>query len=427
MMTLALSLLCVAVMMGPGDGGAVPGERPSIADGVWRAWLDLESSPDGELPFQIRIRHPLTDDRPAGIAAWLVNGTEEIEIPVVRWEGDELLLSMDYYDAHLRARVRADGRRMDGVYTKQRSAGPVSMGFHAEAGEGGTEGARFRSNRERVLQSTQALRGKWRVTFEGGEEGVLVLDGTAERTTGTILTTTGDYRYFAGDFPGEGLRLSAFDGAHAFLVHARLLEDGGIRGEFWSGDWHHETFEGKRDDDAELRDGFSFTKAIGTGNVNGLKYVDMQGSERSLSEESLGGNSKARIVYVFGTWCPNCKDATAFLNELRATHKGRDFEVVGLAFEVTGDKERDLKQVRTYVERAGVEFPVLLAGVAEKKKAAEALPVIDAVKAYPTLLFVDGKGRIRAAYAGFSGPATGEEHEKLKKRMTGMVERLLGE
>ncbi len=417
MMTLALAVLCGAVMV-------VPGEKPSIADGVWRAWLDLPAAPGGALPFQIRIEHPMTDDRPAGIAAWLVNGSEEIEIPVVTWDGDELLLSMDYYDAHLRARVRADGKRMDGEYTKRRGEGWAKMGFHAEAGAA----ARFAPGHGSA--STAADRdvsGRWRVMFPGSDDGVLVVAGSEEDARGTFLTTLGDYRFLAGDFHGETLRLSAFDGAHAFLFVAKRDARGNLAGDFWSGDWHHEGWTAVPDAKAEVRDGFSFTKAIGSGNVNGLKYVDVDGKERALSEESLGGKARARIVYVFGTWCPNCKDATAFLNELRATHKGRGLEVVGLAFEVSGDVARDSAQVRRYVERTGVEFPVLLAGVADKKQAAEALPVIDAVKAYPTLLFVDGRGRIRSAYAGFSGPATGEEHEKLKKKMTGMVERLLGE
>lgn len=418
MMTLALAVLCGAVMM-------APGEKPSIADGVWRAWLELPKAPGGELPFQIRIEHPMTDDRPAGIAAYLVNGTEEIEIPLVTWDGDELLLSMDYYDAHLRARVRADGKRMDGEYTKRRGEGWARMAFHAEAGGA----ARFPApgSGSASTDADRDVSGRWRVTFPGSDDAVLVVGGSEDDASGTFLTTTGDYRFLAGDFYGDTLRLSAFDGAHAFLFVAKRDARGNLAGEFWSGDWHHETWTAVPDAKAEVRDGFSFTKAIGSGNVNGLKYVDLEGNERALSEAAVGGRAKARIVYVFGTWCPNCKDATAFLNELRAMQKSKGFEVVGLAFEVSGERERDLAQLRRYVERTGVEFPVLLAGVADKKKAAEALPVIDAVKAYPTLLFVDGRGRIRAAYAGFSGPATGEEHEKLKKKIAGMVERLLGE
>lgn len=421
MMTMTLSLMCALALSAVSVAG-VAAEKPSIADGVWRAWLELPAAPGGELPFEIRIAHPMTDDRPAGIAAWLVNGAEEIEIPVVTWDGDELLLSMDYYDAHLKARVRADGKRMDGEYTKRRGEGWATMRFHAEAGGG----ARFPIGNAST-EADRDVSGRWRVRFPGSDDGVLVLEGSEDRVTGTFLTTTGDYRFLAGDFYGGTLRLSAFDGAHAFLFSATRDASGALAGGFWSGDWHHEEWSGVVDAKAEVRDGFSFTKAIGSGNVNDLTYVDLEGNARSLKDEAIGGRAKARLVYVFGTWCPNCKDATAFLNELRARLKGKGFEVVGLAFEVSGERERDLAQVRKYVERTGVEFPVLLAGVADKQKAAGALPVVDSVKAYPTLLFVDGRGRIRAAYAGFSGPATGEEHEKLKKKIAGMVERLLGE
>ena len=40
------------------------------------------------------------------------------------------------------------------------------------------------------------------------------------KITGTFLTSTGDYRFLEGVFDGEKIRLSTFDGSHAYLVIA---------------------------------------------------------------------------------------------------------------------------------------------------------------------------------------------------------------
>lgn len=69
---------------------------------------------------------------------------------------------------------------------------------------------------------------------------------------------------------------------------------------------------------------------------------------------------------------------------------------------------------------------MLLAGNADKELASKQFPVLDRIKAFPTFLFLDADGRVRATYTGFSGPATGEAHLNLKQAFEQQVERLLG-
>jgi len=52
--------------------------------------------------------------------------------------------------------------------------------------------------------------------------------------TGTFRTTTGDYRYLEGVLNGNQLKLSTFDGAHAFLFTAEV-SDSVMHGMFYSG------------------------------------------------------------------------------------------------------------------------------------------------------------------------------------------------
>ena len=68
---------------------------------------------------------------------------------------------------------------------------------------------------------------------------------------------------------------------------------------------------------------------------------------------------------------------------------------------------------------------MLVAGVSDKKKASAALPVLDRLRAYPTTIFLDAAGKVHAVHTGFSGPATGEAHQKLRAKFEGLIEEML--
>ena len=101
--------------------------------------------------------------------------------------------------------------------------------------------------------------------------------------------------------------------------------------------------------------------------------------------------------------------------------------MIGLAFELTGNQDSDSKQVRRYVERFDIDYPVLIAGISDKADASKRFPLLDRVRSYPTTLFVDSTGEVRAVYTGFSGPATGQAHTRLKSRFEKLIQQLLSE
>jgi len=92
---------------------------------------------------------------------------------------------------------------------------------------------------------------------------------------------------------------------------------------------------------------------------------------------------------------------------------------------MTGDFERDAEQVRRFAEHHGVEFPLLVAGTADKAEASATLPLVDRVRSFPTTLFLDGSGRVRAVHQGYSGPATGESNAELRRKFETLIEELL--
>ena len=103
----------------------------------------------------------------------------------------------------------------------------------------------------------------------------------------------------------------------------------------------------------------------------------------------------------------------------------RGLSILGLAFELTGDHSRDAKQVKKYLDRHQATYPVLIAGLADKSKASDSFPVLDRVRSYPTTIFLDQFGTVRGIHTGFTGPATGDEYQKLKTRFETLIEKIL--
>ena len=378
----------------------------------------------------------------------LLNGDERIVVDDVRIEGARLVMGFAHYDSVLEVQLvdaESVGNEHDqvlatGTWSKQRTADQRA-----------TMKATVRTARELVGTRTPSehpageaadrVSGRWSVAFEKSDgavaEFVVQQDGHA---SGTILTTTGDYRYLTGRFvpsiqegqAGEGdtdqgvLELSTFDGAHAFAVRATLHADGTLDGLFVSGNWYAERFTAERDEDAQLPDAFTQTTMVDGVALQGLSFLDLEGSPRQVGDllETIGG--RARVVIVFGTWCPNCSDASAELVRLQKVY-GEDLGVLGLAFEITNDLSRSAAQIERYRARNGSTWPVLIAGVSDKDKATRSLRVLDRVRSYPTTLFLNEQNEVVAVHTGFAGPATGTAHQEQQARWQKIIEKLINE
>ena len=131
------------------------------------------------------------------------------------------------------------------------------------------------------------------------------------------------------------------------------------------------------------------------------------------------------LVEIFGSWCPNCNDAAPLLGELHREYSGRGLEIVGLAFEMSGDPDRDRTFLRRYAERYGVEYPLLLAGTSVKSEASEQVPDLSGIKSFPTLIFIGRDGMVEHIFTGFAGPGTGTRFEALREGYIRRIEALL--
>ncbi len=391
-------------------------EMASVA-GTWRAVLQ---SPGGELPFTLVI----ADD----LSAEILNGHESTPLSGVRQEGRSVVLSFEWYDSEITAQLESDDR-MSGMWRKTVPEGDSKLPFVATRGEA----PRFLPLQDAQIEPSPAeleIGGSWSAIFTD-EDGTEMARGEflpeEGSLTGTFLTPTGDYRFLAGSYEGGILRLSTFDGAHAFLFQAKAEEDGSLAGDFWSRDTYHATWTAQplTGDETILPDAW---EQVGLTNDDGsfsFTFPDLDGNSVSLSDERFAG--KAVIVNIFGSWCPNCNDEAPFLAKWHEQYKDQGLEVIGLAYEFTGDPERDRRVVRAFAERYGIEYPILLAGTSDKADAAATLPDLTAVLAYPMSIFIGRDGKVRKIHSGFAGPGTGVHHERLITKLETTIATLLAE
>ncbi len=415
-------MLALASACRPGAEAPRPVAAADLV-GTWRAQL---ASPGGPLPFGLEIGR--VGDR---LEAFAVNGAERAPFSSVEVVGDRVVLAFDFYDSRIKATVDPAAGKMTGEWSKVVPKGVSRLPFSAVR----SGGPRFASLADGgfdpgAAAALPSVDGIWEAAFsdeEGSEpaQGELRQDGST--VTGTFLTPTGDYRFLAGSYEGGVLRLSTFDGAHAFLFTARATPEGTLAGDFWSRDSYHATWKARRAGEATpvLPDAWSLVGLTNDTGALALRFPDLEGREVSLDDPRFAG--KVVLVNLFGSWCPNCNDEAPLLAEWARRYRDRGLEVVGLAYEFTGEPERDRRQVRRYAERHAIDFPLLLAGVSDKREAAATLPDLTSVVAYPTSIFVGRDGRVRKIHSGFAGPGTGEHHTRLKTEIESLIEHLLAE
>ncbi|MCC6406457.1 MAG: TlpA family protein disulfide reductase [Planctomycetes bacterium] len=398
----------------------VAAQDPVPSTGTWRASLETRG---GALEFGLELAR--TGE---AWSAVLVNADERIGVDAVTWKDGELRIEFPHYDSRIVARPDHAGTLV-GTWTKRSAPERVTeLAFRAVAVAApiGPPPSGPASTAIRTLEPS-----RWSLRFASeSDAAVLAITRESAVLRATVLTTTGDYRFLsvadrASGERGQPLAFSCFDGAHAFLFRASWTDDTTLAGDFWSGATWHDTWTASLDPDARLPDPFELTRANANVSLASLRFRGLDGELRSLDEGELHG--APRLVQLFGTWCPNCNDEAPYLAELDRRFRGRGLRVAGIAFELTGEFERDAEQVRRFRERWKLEYPLFVGGLSDKAAASKAFPLLDKVRAYPTTLFVRRDGSVLAVHQGYSGPATGPAHEKLRMEFERSIERLLTE
>jgi thiol-disulfide isomerase/thioredoxin len=370
--------------------------QKTLQKGTYRAVLKVQDNQ--ELPFIFEVKNDSL--------LHIFNADEIISVDEITYQNDSVKIQTPFFEGYIIAKI--EDNRLKGSFIKPSLDSIVPF----EAAKGSV---RFSSTNA----ATTNITGNWETIFSKNYEHEKyiakgIFNQKGKHVSGTFRTTTGDYRYLEGIVTGDSLRISTFDGAHAFLFTAKIT-DSTMNGFFYSGNHWKEPFTAKLNNEYELPNEENLT-FIRKGYENfDFSFPDTRGRIVSLSDPEF--QNKTIIIQIMGTWCPNCLDESKFLVNYLKENPDKEIKVIALAFEVAKTREVAFQRIKRLKERLGIRYPILLAqygNLADKKLAQQKLPMLNNLISYPTTLFLDKKGSIQKINTGFNGPATGKKYKVFK-------------
>jgi hypothetical protein len=215
-------LLVLFIMLNACSRDSTP-QVDGLRVGPWRAVLQL---PSGELPFGMSVS--ARDGKPV---VTLINGDNRVDVTEITVKDDTVTMLMPGFENRLDARI--DAGVLTGTLTMVKAGGKLQK-IPLVA----THGQAWRFFEPAAPSSSDSVVGRWAITFGPADKpspavGEFTQQGS--RVFGTVMTPTGDHRYLDGELRNGELQLSKFDGGHVFLYRGKLLADGSLQGNFYSG------------------------------------------------------------------------------------------------------------------------------------------------------------------------------------------------
>ena len=383
------------------------------------AWLGKITRDDGQ---QIFFNFETKDSAGKKII-YIINGGERLLVDEISSKGDSVFIKMPFFDSRFETIQLPDGN-LQGKWIKNIGTGNQVFAF---------TGLFKQDTRFAVFAKPSTdISGTWDTRFysrtpdqsslaigEFKQQGALV--------TGTFLTTTGDYRYLQGVLSGDTLRLSTFDGGHAYAFSALVTKDSMTLGTFYAGATGFEQWTARRNDTAQLPDEYSLTTMKPGQSKLDFSFKSIDGTIVSIHDPAF--KNKVVVIQIMGSWCPNCMDETRYLSAYYKSHRSKGVEMIALAYERTTDFERSKRSLEAFRKRFAVDYPVLVTGVTVSDTALteKTLPQLRHITGFPTTIFIDRKGVVRKISTGFNGPGTGAHYEAYKTGFDALVTSLLQE
>lgn len=393
-------------------------ERGADPIGIWRGVVKNPSQE--EVAFTLEVKREGNQ-----IIGSLVNGDERTTSTGGSFDGRTLKLRYDFYDGELTATVNGDD--LTGTFERQWRKQILKREIRAKRGN-----ADQKSSSDAVSAKTD-LSGEWVMTIgEAPKQSFwrASFEQRGREVQGTIIPVSGDWGRITGVFEDGQLTLNRFDGINSRVFRAKLTAEGKLEGVVDLG-----LFDAKRKAVAERLDAKNNAVVAGLPNPNNYSHVsnpvepfrfsfpDLNGKTVSSTDDRF--KNKVVVVSITGSWCPNCHEETPLMQEFYDRYREQGLEVVALAFEYTGNFDRDLNQVKIFAERHHVTYPMLLAGSTEEGELQRKLPQLVNFGGYPTTIFIGRDGLVKRIHTGFEGKATGERYIKLKNELEELIKELL--
>lgn len=383
----------------------------------WRAFLVRQDS----VLIEFNLKTSSENDK---TVLYVLNADEKIKVSEVSVTKDSVNFSMPAFESTFKSKRRPDGS-LEGVWIKGTGGAYQYWPFFAFP----DQDFRFIKSRGKAINN---ISGKWDVTITRANgtlrKAVAIFNQQNDYLTGTFLTPSGDYRYLEGVVTGDSLKLSTFDGAHAYAFSAKIDHAKTISGGvFYSGINGKEKWVAIKNDSIPLPAQNEPTRLREGENKLNFSFNDLGGNPVSINDVRY--KNKVVIIQVLGSWCPNCMDETKFLSEYYNKNSKRGVEVIALAYEYTTDLERSTKSLQKFQQLFNVQYPILITGVtaADDNKTEKTLPQLTPIRSFPTTIFIDKKGMVRQIKGTFYGPGSGTYHDEFKKEFYSIVDGLLNE
>ena len=359
-----------------------------------------------------------------GTFFYITNADEKIKAGPVSVTDDSVNFSMPVFESSFKTKRNADGS-FQGLWNKGTTGEFQNWPFYAYP----NQLHRFAKTQGGAVYN---ISGKWDVTItrpNGTPRKALAeFEQSGDKLTGSFLTPTGDYRFLEGIVTGDSLKLSTFDGSHAYTFYAKIASAQKITGGVYlAGYSGKETWSAVKDKNVKEPVQEQPTKLKPGESKLNFTFNDLEGKPVSINDERF--KNKVVIVQLMGSWCPNCMDETKFLSEFYNKYRSRGVEIVSLAYEYSTDIERSRKSLGKFQKLFNVQYPMLITGVTatDEQKTEKTLPQLTPIRSFPTSIFLDRKGNVREIHGVFYGPGTKQYFEEYKKIFTAIVEGLLKE
>lgn len=368
----------------------------TLNTGPWR--FELKAA-HGTIPFVINFKKK--NDTYSGI---LHNGKEKIELTDIKLEKKALTIPLQMYEMSLEMKLVGKDL-MSGFLIRHNKKPKVKTPVMALQGEE----ERFPEEKSKPKID---LNGRWSVTMVDEQKkenpGIVVFHQKENDLNGSILTPTGDYRYFSGFVSGSEFEAASFDGVYNYLFRGNV-KNGKLVGKILSN--YKVTMEGKKNEKAELPDAYKQTQV----EALNFQFPDLSGKMVSLKDPQY--QNKPVIIQFFGSWCPNCIDEMNYLIPWYKENKGK-IEIIALAFERSLNAAEAKKQLSKVQKAKQVPYALLVAGTTSDDKPMEKIPGLKNFISFPTTVFLNKNHEVVKVHAGFTGPSTGEFYEKWKQEFT---------
>ncbi|MFM7565753.1 MAG: TlpA family protein disulfide reductase [Flavobacteriales bacterium] len=277
-------------------------------------------------------------------------------------------------------------------------------------------------------ENTDAFTGVFDVTFyEDGEKSTAIgiFDCQGKGVKGTFRTQTGDYRYLSGGVFKNTLKLSCFDGYHAYLFEANIDSSGILHGVFYAGQRYRAEWLGIRNNHAALSPENEISFSIHPLTPLSIDVKSFRGKEITLDKSFFKG--RPTVVQLMGSWCPNCLDESLYFNALNSSGRYKPIRFVGVSFENGSSDKEKIKRMKGFSKRVSLNYPLYLGGGASTAEASKVFHQLNGVYSFPTTVFLDKQGRVVEVHSGFDGPATGGHFNQWKEKTQDLLRKLIEE